>query len=120
MARDNKGTMVGVDANELPSGYTKPSDVSFDDYETKYENEEITVAKSGVENATATTTMANIVSAVETAVNAIIDNDFDTANTVEVYSNITAIGLNMGVNQVRFTNGAINYVCTVDIFVKTS
>lgn len=121
MALSNKGTVVNVNNNKIPSGYTKPTVATFDDSENSYVNREISVAKAGVENANEVTTFTAIVAAITAAVTALITADFDIAgNTVDVYASVKDITTNAKVGDDLYTNGAVNYLCTVDIFVKTS
>lgn len=121
MALTHYGTEVNVPAAQLPSGYTKPTVTDFDDYESQYIERQFTIAKSGVENATATTTMANIISALNTAIEALLNADYDTTGlTVTSYATLKALTTNDNVSGVRFTNGAVNYVLTVNIYVKTA
>lgn len=120
MALTNNGTAVFINASYLPSGYTKPTVTKVSDYEYKYSDAIITVAKSGVENATASTTFTNLVTAITTAISTMITTDFDTVGlTVTAYSNLKVVATNFDLEGVKYTNGAINYLCTCDIFVKT-
>lgn len=121
MALTHNGTRIDVPASELPSGYTKPSVTDFDDHETVYASREFTVAKSTVENATATTTMTNLVSAINTAIEALINADFDTTGlTVTSYAVMRSLVTNDTLVGVKFTNGTVNYVMTIDVYVKTA
>lgn len=121
MALSNKGTVVSINDNKIPTGYTKPTVVTFDDSESKYINREISIAKSGVENAVEVTTFTALVAAITAAVTALITADYDiSGNTVDVYTNAKDIITNASVGSVLYTDGAVNYLCTVDIFVKTS
>ena len=121
MALSNKGTVVNVNNNKIPSGYTKPVVATFDDAESIYINRSISIAKAGVENANEVTTFTAIIAAITTAVTALITADYDIAgNTVDVYASVKDITTNASVGVDLYTDGAINYLCTVDIFVKTS
>ena len=119
MALTHNGTAVLV--TEVPSGYTRPSVSKFSDYELKYPDREIAIAKSSVENATASTTFTNIVAALNTAIQNLLNADIDTTGlTVTSYANLKIITTNATLTGVLYTNGAVNYICTVDIFVKTA
>ncbi len=121
MALTNKGTDVYINASYLPEGYTRPTVDKFSDYEAKYPDYTIVVAKSGVENASKVTTMQNLVTAITNAVSAVIEADYDTsANDVTCFANLKILGHNFDLEGVMFSNGAIQYRCTVDIFVKTT
>lgn len=120
MALDNKGTAVYIDTDYLPEGYSKPSVTKFTDHEYKYSDAVLNIAKSGVENADKATTFTQLVSAISTAVGSMVSTDFDTEGlSVSCYANLKIVYDNHDLAGVLYTNGAINYVCTVDIFVKT-
>lgn len=120
MALTHNGTKVNIPAAELPSGYTKPVVSDFDDHETKYTSRVINIAKLGVENATKETTMGNIITQLNSDIETLLSADFDVTNTVVSYAVLKSLSDNLTLDGVKFTNGAINYVCVVDIFVKTS
>lgn len=121
MALTHSGTKVSVASNKLPSGYSKPAVTEFADYETVYENRVFNIAKSTVENSVATTTMDSIMSALNTAIEALITADFNvTTLTVSSWADLQTLSSNFTVSSVQFTDGAINYVCTVDIYIKTA
>lgn len=117
----HNGTKVSVASNKLPSGYAKPTVTEFTDYETVYENRTFNIAKSTVENATATTTMDAIVSALNTAIEALITADFNIGTlTVSSWADLQTLSNNFTVSGVQFTDAVINYVCTVDVYIKTA
>jgi hypothetical protein len=121
MALTNNGTVVNVISSKIPSGYTKPSVTTFTDYESTYPDRVITVAKSSVENADEVVTFTALIAAITTAVTTLIEADYDeTANTIEAYAIVKDIQTNNSVGNVLYTNGALNYICTVDIYIKTS
>lgn len=121
MALTNNGTKVSISASELPSGYTKPTVTEFDDYENTYTSRTITITKSTVENATASTTFSNLVTQLNTDIETLINADFDTTgNTVTVWSNLRSVSTNNSLSGVLYTNGALSYNCLVDIFIKTA
>ena len=121
MALVSNGVVVNVADSALPSGYTKPSVTTFSDYEYETSSQTVTIAKSTVENATDTTTVANIVAAIKTALDAQLGADFDdTALTITAYYVWKSYTTNFVVASDLFTNVAISYSCVVDIFVKTA
>ena len=60
MAIVNNGTKNSLADTHIPSGYTRPTVTTFTDQEYT-RNLELTVLKATVENATASTTMTNII-----------------------------------------------------------
>jgi hypothetical protein len=120
MALTNNGTAVYLTESYLPAGYTKPTVTKFSDSEYKDADVVVTIAKSTVENANKVTTFTALVAAVTAAVSAIITADFDTVdNTVTAFANLKFVDTNNDLAGVLYSNGALNYLCTVDIFVKT-
>ena len=121
MALTHNGVKVSIPNAQLPSGYTKPSVTEFTDYELTYKNREFTIAKSSVENATASTTLTNLITQLDTDIETLLAADIDTVGlTVTAWSEVKRIRLNHNVDEVLFTNGTDNYLCTVDIYVKTA
>jgi len=119
MALVNAGTLVNIGTSKLPSGYTKPT-VTPIAGESKREMT-LTIAKSVVENAAANTTMANILAQIVIQVDALVTADYDTVGlTVDVYTRLTEIDTNFDIAGELFTDAVINYLCTVEIFVKTT
>ena len=121
MALTNAGTAVYLDAAQMPEGYSVPTVTKFTDHEYKYEDAVVTVAKSGVQNANKVTTFTALIAAITTAVSAMVTADFNVSGlTVNCYANVKYIYTNHDLAGVLYTSGAINYLCQVDIFVKTA
>lgn len=125
MALTYNGTRVDIASSDLPTGYSKPSVTTFTDFEGQYKQVSFTIAKSSVENATATTTMANIITALNTAADAYLSADLDTTNTITAYGIAKTITMNTDdADDERFTTTAtsadLDYVVVVDLFFKTS
>lgn len=120
MALTNNGTIVQMDASYLPTGYTKPTVTRVTDYEASFDSVVVTIAKSTVENANKVTTFTALVAAVTAAVSALITADFNVSGlAVTAYANLKRVYHNLELTGVLYTNGAVNYVCEVDYFVKT-
>jgi hypothetical protein len=120
MALTLNGTQNNAPAIQLPADYDRPTvpGVSNPDWS---DTRVLTVAKSTVENADDNTTIDAIVAAVNTQVQAVINDNFDvTSNAVTVTANIINIANNLNLQGVLYTNGALNYVCTVQIFAAIS
>jgi len=121
MALTNAGTAVYLLSENLPVGYSVPTVNKFTDHEYKYSDAVLTIAKSGVENANKVTTFTALVAAVTAAVSAMVTADFNVSGlTVGAYANLKYVSTNFDLAGVLYSNGAINYICQVDIFVKTA
>lgn len=121
MAITNNGTVVSVKDSALPTGYTKPTVTEVDADWTQ--NVTISVAKSGVENATPATAFAAIVSAITSAVDSILSNDFVSSNTVTAHTEFLSISDNQDVDDntdVAYSTTAESYSCVCRIFVKVA
>jgi hypothetical protein len=124
MAVTFNGTKNSLDANQLPSGYSRPVVVEISDAEYVF-TKEISVLKSTVENATASTTMTNIFEDVGIGLNAVIEADitadFDATKTVTAHADLTALKTNLSSltgSGDWLTNAVVNYLATVTIYVK--
>lgn len=121
MALVSNGVQVRVNSDDLPSGYTPATVTGFSDYEYQTQSQTVTVVKSTVENATASTTVDNIVADIKSQLDTQMGADFDdTANTVTVFYVWKSYTTNLVVGSDLFTNAVINYLCNVDIYVKVS
>ncbi|MBV1952601.1 MAG: hypothetical protein KUG64_10470 [Cycloclasticus sp.] len=125
MAITNNGTEVNLQANKIPTGYSLPSVTTFTDYE--YKNELIlSVDKSTVENATATTTLANILANGTVGITKQIDDilaaDYLASATVDAYASLNSIdnNINAGIISDFYNADAVTYECSVTLYVKTA
>lgn len=119
MPRINAGTIVDISPDLLPSAYVKPSVTTFT--HEYLQTTTLTISKASVENVAPETTFQNIVSAITTAVNTQIDADYDvTTPTVNVYTRLKAVRTNFVLAETLYTNGSINYICEVEIYIATS
>ena len=120
MALNFNGVKVSVADSVLPDGYSKPEVTEFDDQE--YDRVEIlTVAKSTVEDPDDDTTVNAIRTALDTQIQAIITADYDTVTlTVDAWADWTILQTNFNKSGVKFTDGAINFLCTCITYIKTS
>ena len=117
----HNGSVVSVPQAELPTGYTKPVVTEFSDYEQEYTSRTMTVLKSTVENADGATTMTNLIAQLNTDIEALLSADFTIATlTVTSYAVVKSISTNDNLAGVKYTDGVLNYVLVVDIFVKTA
>lgn len=125
MAHTNNGTKVSAPDEQLPSGYTRPTITTFSDHES-VRRVQLSVLKSTVENATANTTMANIIGngsiGVTKQVTDILAADYLSSVTLTAYADIVKIQDNSTPQSTGnfFKNAAASYLVDVDIYVKTS
>ena len=117
----HNGTVVSIPAAELPSGYSKPAVTEFSDYEQKYTSRTMTIVKAGVDEATALATFTALMVQLNTDIETLLSADFTIASlTVTSYAVLKSVTTNANLAGVLYTTGAVNYVLTVDIFVKTA
>lgn len=117
----HNGTVVSIAQANLPTGYTKPDITEFDDYEQEYTSRTITIAKSVVEEATALATFTALVAQLNTDIETLLTADFNVAAlTVTSFANLKSVSTNNSLSGVLYTSGVLNYLCVVDIFVKTA
>ena len=121
MALTHNGTRVDVAAALLPSDYTKPAVTTFTDHEAVYESRSFSIAKAGVENADKATTVGAIITQLNTDIETLLDADVDTTGlTVTSYAVLKSISTNANLAGVLYTDGAVSYVCLVDVYYKTA
>ena len=126
MAIVNAGTVNNLHKSQKPSGYTDPTVVTFEDYEY-IKDVQLSVLKSTVENATATTTMANIISNGTIGISKqaldIVTADYIAASTVEFYTDWNFLTHNLASlagSGVFLQATALSYLCTVRIYIKST
>ena len=126
MAITLNGVENNLTTNEKPSGYTDPTVTTFTDWE--YKNTlDLTVLKATVENATASTTMANIFNdaaiGLTKQVTDILAADYLASATVTAYAELVNLSNNysdINGSGVYLTDTANSYQCTVILYVKTA
>ena len=124
MAIVNNGTVNSIDGKQLPSGYTRPTVTLINDYHYK-RTITLTVLKSTVENATASTTMTNIISnatiGITKQITDIMALDFLGTATVTCYADMRSLTTNLknttGTDD-WLTDAAVSYSAVVDLYVK--
>lgn len=125
MALTLNGVKNSLPESQIPSGYTRPTVIQFQDAEW-VGTKTFTVLKSTVENASASTTMANIISNVTVGLSKQITDelaDYDATNTVSAWADWTSLTNNYedrtGDGDV-LTDTACSYTCVCTIYVKSS
>lgn len=125
MAIVNLGTINKLPQAQLPSGYALPVVSEFSDFEYTRKIT-LSVLKSTVETATASTTMAAIFNNATVGINKqiadIIALDYLGTATVTTYAMLTSLNTNVSqadtLNQTYLLNTPVSYVCTVVLYVK--
>ena len=125
MAVIDNGIKIDLPESIIPSDFVPPAVTEFSDQESisKYT---LNVLKSTVENADRATTLLNIIENAAIGllkqINDIIVADYIGTNTVEYFSKFKILGSNSSRStQSDFlTSNAFNYVCEVEVYVKTS
>jgi hypothetical protein len=126
MAIVNNGTKNSLTPNELPSGYIRPTVTTFADYEYS-RTLTLNVLKATVEAATGAATMAAIIAnatvGITKQIDAILAADYLATATVTAYADL--VGLTHNIASINgagdyLKNTAVSYVCTVNLYVKTS
>lgn len=121
MALTHNGAVLDVAAINLPEDYAKPSITTFTDHEAEYEDREFTIDKSTVENADDDTTVDNILAALNTAIEALLNADVDTTSlTVTSYAVIHSLSHDFKPRESMFTDAQVNYVLTASVYYKTA
>lgn len=124
MAITNSGTRNSLAANQLPDGYALPVVTTFADHHY-VRTIELSIAKATVQNADPATTMENIIAnatvGVTKQVTDILAGDYLAAATVTAYADLVALRNNiqsMLAGSPAYTDAAVAYIATVNIYVK--
>lgn len=121
MALTHNGSRVDLPAANLPDGYAKPAISVFSDYEGQHLNVEFSFTKASVENSDESTTMANILTELNSQIETYLTADLNTAGaTITSYALLKSLRLNVKPDEVLYTDGTINFVAVVDIYYKTA
>lgn len=126
MAITNNGCKVSIPDRQIPSGYTKPTVTTFSD--VQYERTlSLSVDKTTVHNATAATTLDNILDNGTIGINKQIDDilaaDYLGTATVVAYADLIALEnnyKNTDAGDAWLTNAAAVYTATVKLYVKAN
>lgn len=114
------GTVNGIPAEKLPSGYTPPVVTLIPDFHYRYDVVIPLVFSAIATTSNAVTTMTALVSGTNTAVVSLLGLDFLASATVTAYSVINSIDTNLNNNSTTYlTNVTPNYLVSVTIFVKS-
>lgn len=117
----HNGTVVSVAQASLPTGYTKPTVSEFTDYEQKYISRTMTIAKADVEQSAALATFTALMVQLNADIEALLTADFNIATLdVTSYAVLNSVSTNNDLANALYTDEALNYLCVIDIFVKTA
>lgn len=126
MALVDNGVKVSVSQNLIPSNATDQVVTVFTDFEYT-RNLTLDIPKATVENADKGVTFDNIIDDVAVGIKKqvadIMGADYDdVANTVTYYTDYKSISSNFLVNLSSefYSNAAINYTCSVTVYIKTT
>ena len=126
MAITLNGVENNLTSNELPTGYTLPVVTTFEDFEWR-NTLNLTVLKSTVENATASTTMTNIFDdaaiGLTKQVTDILAAAYLASATVEAWAELVSLTNNyssINGEGIYLTDTTNSYQCKVIVYVKIS
>ena len=123
MAITNEGTENKLPAQQIPTGYTRPTITTFT-VAGEYRKElTLTVLKATVQNATPSTTMTNIFDdgtiGLDKQIADLVTAEYDATATVNSFAQLVAMTDNIVVEGSDFlTAEATDYVCTVILYVQ--
>ena len=125
MALVKNATKISLDKSFLPNGYTDPGGVNLTSSQPTYSNLRIDVPKATVETAVKADTFDAILSNVTVGIEKQVADRLaadDIGSTATATYNIDwkAIRNNQPVAEEFYTDTALNYVCTVDVYVVIS
>ncbi len=120
MAITNNGTVNSLNIVQLPTGYVRPTVVTFTD-EEYVSNLSLSILKTTVENGVNVTTMANIIASITSIVDSILAADYVATQTVEAYADLVGLTSNQSVtlgDSKWLNNNATDYIAAVKLYVK--
>ncbi len=125
MAVVDKGIKIELPDALVPDAFVAAAyeEVANPEYKRTYQ---LSVLKATVENATEATTFSNIIN--EAAIGILkqildlITADFIGTNTVDYYSVFKQITSNIQRSKANdfYTDTAVSYICTIDVYIKTT
>ena len=125
MAITDNGIKIEVPAAIVPDDFTAPAYTEIADFEYKRVYQ-LNVLKATVENAVHATTFGNIINdaaiGILKQVLDLVTADFIGTNTVDYYTIWKDLNSNVNRNSSTdfLTDTGFNYVCTVEVYIKTS
>ena len=125
MALVKNPTKISLDSSLLPTGYTDPGGENLAGAQPTYQNLRINIDKSTVENAAKATTFDNILSDAVVGIEAQVANilsgdDIGSIATANYNIDWKQLRNNQPVVEQFYTDAAVEYVATVDVYVVIS
>lgn len=122
MALSAQTTKISMHDSKRPDGYTDPGGSNLSNSAPFYENLELEITKSNVENATKSTTFDNIRTdatyGIEKLVADLLTNDMDVTNTVTYNIDWKDIKDNQAITEEFYSNVAQKYIAIVDVYIN--
>lgn len=124
MALSAQSTKLSMHATKRPTGYTDPGGSNLSSSQPTYENLELSVTKSVVENASKATTFDNIRTdaavGIEKQVADLLTNDMDVTQTITYNIDWKDVKTNFTFPEDFYGNAVAVYKCIVDVYINVS
>lgn len=124
MALSAQSTKLSMHSTKRPTGYTDPGGSNLSNSQPTYENLELSVTKSVVENASKATTFDNIRTdaavGIEKQVEDLLTNDMDVAQTITYNIDWKDVKTNFTFAEDFYGNAVAVYKCIVDVYINVS
>jgi hypothetical protein len=125
MALTNQGTRVSIPSQLIPSTFVAPAVTTFSD-EEYVRTMTLNVLKATVDEADKAATLLAIINnatiGIAKQVDDIMAADYIATNTVDYWIDFKTLRSNIAVSKDTdfLSNAAVNYVVTVDVYIKTA
>lgn len=124
MALSAQSTKLSMHATKRPTGYTDPGGSNLSSSQPTYENLELSVTKSVVENASKATTFDNIRTdaavGIEKQIADLLTNDMDITQTITYNIDWKDIKNNFTFPEDFYGNAVAVYYAIVDVYINVS
>lgn len=124
MALSAQSTKLSMHSTKRPTGYTDPGGSNLSSSQPTYENLELSVTKSVVENASKATTFDNIRTdaavGIEKQVADLLTNDMDITQTITYNIDWKDVKTNFTFAEDFYGNAVAVYKCIVDVYINVS
>ena len=124
MALSAQATKLSMHATKRPTGYTDPGGSNLSSSQPTYENLELSITKSVVENASKATTFDNIRTdaavGIEKQIADLLTNDMDVTQTITYNIDWKDIRNNFTFPEDFYGNAVAVYYAIVDVYINVS